>query len=117
MANVKLNSIFTSISGKLSKDSNITTRTRNGIPHAYEIRNPYTGDPTQLQRNQRNTFAEAVVQATAILSDPQQRKEWQSRYDAYRQQITQSPYSDNLPFNAKGRPYSTLRGYIIASLN
>ena len=117
MAELKLNSIFTEISGKILKDSNITTRTRNGIPHAYEIRNPYKGDPSQSQRNQRNTFADAVTQATAILSDPQLRKEWQSRYDTYRQQITQSPHSDNLPLNSKGRPYSTLRGYIIASLS
>ena len=117
MAELKLNSVFTEISGKLSKKSNITTRTRNDIPHAYEIRNPYKGDPSQSQRTQRNTFTEAVAQTQTILSDPTQLQHWQTLYNQYLQQIAQSPHSTTLPRNAKGRPYSTLRGYIIAILS
>ena len=117
MANVELNPIFTSISGKLSKNSKITTRTRNGKSHAYEIRNPFQGDPSQSQRTQRNTFTEAVAQTQTILSDPTQRQHWQSLYNQYLQQIAQSPHSTTLPLNAKGKPYSTLRGYIIAMLS
>lgn len=117
MAKLKLNSVFTEISGKLSKKSNIATRTRNGIPHAYEIRNPFKGDPSQIQLTQRNTFTEVVAQAQTILSTPDQRQHWQNLYDQYRQQIAQSPHSTTLPLNAKGKPYSTLRGYIIAMLS
>ncbi len=117
MANVELNPIFTSISGKLSKNSKITTRTRNGKSHAYEIRNPFQGDPSQSQRTQRSTFSDAVTETSKILQNPEQRQHWQSLYNQYHQQITQSPHSTTLPLNAKGKPYSTLRGYIIAMLS
>ena len=117
MAKLDLNPIFTGISGKLSKDSKITTRTRNGISHAYEIRHPFQGDPSQSQLTQRSTFADAVTEASKILQNPELRQHWQSRYNSYCQQIAQSPNSTSLPLNAKGKPYSTLRGFIIASLS
>ena len=117
MAELKLNSVFTEISGKLSKNSKITTRTRNGISHAYEIRHPFQGDPSQSQLTQRSTFADAVTEASKILQNPELRQHWQSLYNQYHQQITQSPHSTTLPLNAKGKPYSTLRGYIIAMLS
>ena len=117
MAKLDLNPIFTGISGKLSKDSKITTRTRNGISHAYEIRHPFQGDPSQSQLTQRSTFSDAVTEVSKILQNPELRQHWQSRYNSYRQQRAQSPNSTSLPLNAKGKPYSTLRGFIIASLS
>ncbi len=117
MANIELNPIFTSISGKLSKNSKITTRTRNGKSHAYEIRHPFQGDPSQSQLTQRTTFSDAVTETSKILQNTEQRQHWQSLYNDYRQQIAQSPQSTNLPLNTKGKPYSTLRGFIIASLS
>ena len=66
MAKLDLNPIFTGISGKLSKDSKITTRTRNGISHAYEIRHPFQGDPSQSQLTQRSTFSNAQHSPTQL---------------------------------------------------
>ena len=117
MAKLDLNPIFTGISGKLSKDSKITTRTRNGISHAYEIRHPFQGNPSQSQLTQRSTFSDAVTEVSKILQNPELHQHWQSLYNSYRQQIAQSPNSTSLPLNAKGKPYSTLRGFIIASLS
>jgi hypothetical protein len=50
----------------------------------------------------------AVKQASAILKDPAQKADWEHRYASYRKHYRAS---------SSARYYSTLRGFIIASLS
>jgi len=108
MAKVIPSLAFDNFSGKLGRKDRIILRTRYGKTHAYTIENPYTGPATEAQNTMRSTFGMAVKQASAILKDPEQKAEWERRYASYRKHYRAS---------SSARYYSTLRGFIIATLN
>ena len=83
--------------------------------NGYPDRRPFTqergerapfGDKEQAQT--RSSFGMAVKQASAVLKDPAQKAEWERRYSSYRKHYRSS---------SSARYYSTLRGFIIATLN
>ena len=108
MAKVIPSLAFDNFSGKLGRNDRIILRTRYGKTHAYTIENPYTGPATEAQNTMRSTFGMAVKQASAILKDPEQKADWERRYASYRKHYRASSSSHY---------YSTLRGFIIATLN
>ena len=108
MAKVIPSLAFDNFSGKLGRKDRIILRTRYGKTHAYTIENPYTGPSTEAQNTMRSTFGMAVKQASAILKDPEQKADWERRYASYRKHFRASSSSHY---------YSTLRGFIIATLN
>ena len=108
MAKVIPSLAFDNFSGKLSRKDRIVLRTRYGKTHAYTIDNPYKGPYTEAQKTMRSTFGMASKQASVILNEPAQRADWERRYAYYRKHYRASSSS---------RYYSTLRGFIIASLN
>ena len=108
MATVQPSVAFDAIQGKLKRDDRIVFRTRNGRTHAYAFDNPFRGTASAEQAQTRSMFGMAVKQASVILNDPTQRTEWERRYASYRKHYRSS---------SSARYYSTLRGFIIASLN
>ena len=107
MAHVETNVAIDSFQGKLKRNDRIVYRTRNGKTHAYAFDNRFRGTASEEQAHTRSTFGEAVKQASAILKDPVQKADWERRYTAYRKHYRTSSSSHY---------YSTLRGFIIASL-
>ena len=109
MAKVTFLPPIANISGRLSSDSKIVLRTRNGRTQAYIIEHPYAG-PVKPQRQRTiNSFKEAVNQSKTILADPVQKAEWQKRYKKHKDYFRRHPSS---PY----KRYSTLRGFVIAQL-
>ena len=109
MAKVTFLPPIANISGRLSSDSKIVLRTRNGRTQAYIIEHPYTG-PVKPQRQRTiNSFKEAVNQSKTVLADPAQKAAWQKRYQKHKDYFRRHPSS---PY----KKYSTLRGFVIAQL-
>ena len=108
MAHVETNVAIDSFQGKFKRDDRIVYRTRNGRTHAYAFDNPFRGTASEEQAQTRSAFGMAVKQASAILKDPAQKAEWELRYAAYRKHYRHS---------SSRKFYSTLRGFIIATLN
>ena len=108
MAHVETNVAIDSFQGKLKRNDRIVYRTRNGRTHAYAFDNPFRGTASEEQAQTRSTFGMAVKQASAILKDPEQKADWERRYASYRKHYRAS---------SSAHYYSTLRGFIIASLN
>ena len=108
MAKVIPSLAFDNFSGKLGRKDRIILRTRYGKTHAYTIENPYTGPASEAQNTMRSAFGMAVKQASVILKDPEQKADWERRYASYRKHYRASSSSHY---------YSTLRGFIIATLN
>ena len=108
MATVQPSVAFDAIQGKLKRDDRIVFRTRNGRTHAYAFDHPFRGTASEEQAQTRSTFGMAVKQASVILNDPAQRADWERRYASYRKHYRSS---------SSARYYSTLRGFIIATLN
>ncbi len=106
MAKVEPALPFDHFSGKLSSKERIVMRTRNGRMHAYAILNPYT------------TFSEAVHLCKTEMSDPDRLAYWQDRYLQYRKAANKHVGRANAKFlgTTSDKFYSTLRGFIIASL-
>lgn len=109
MAKVTFIPPIASISGRLSYNSKIVLRTRNGRTQAYVIEHPYTGPVAPERQRTINAFAEAVNQSKTVLADPTQRAEWQKRYNKHRDYFRRHPSSSD-------KRYSTLRGFVIAQL-
>ena len=108
MAQVQPSVALDAIQGKFKRDDRIVFRTRNGRTHAYAFDHPFRGTASEEQAQTRSTFGMAVKQASAILNDPAQRADWERRYASYRKHYRAS---------SSARYYSTLRGFIIATLN
>jgi len=108
MAKVQTSVALDAIQGKFKRDDRIVFRTRNGRTHAYAFDNPFRGTASEEQAQTRSTFGMAVKQASAILNNPDQRAGWERRYASYRKHYRSS---------SSARYYSTLRGFIIATLN
>lgn len=107
MAHVETNVAIDSFQGKFKRNDRIVYRTRNGKTHAYAFDNPFRGTASEEQAQTRSTFGMAVKQASAILKDPEQKADWERRYAAYRKHYRHS---------SSHKFYSTLRGFIIATL-
>lgn len=133
MADVKPSLPFDSFSGKLSRKEDIAMRTRNGRTHAYAIKNPYKGPLAESRKRAIGTFSEAVRLCKAEMADPERLAFWQDRYLQYYKAAQKNLNNANKKFlgivntpqfNASGilktpkdKFYSTLRGFIIASLS
>ena len=119
MAHVEPALPFDHFKGKLSRSERIVMRTRNGRTHAYAILNPYTGPLAESRKRAISTFSEAVRLCKTEMTDPDRLAYWQDRYIQYRKAANKYIVRANTKF--LGAPsdkyYSTLRGFIIASLS
>lgn len=119
MAHVEPALPFDHFSGKLSRNERIVMRTRNGRTHAYAIQNPYTGPLAESRKRAISTFSEAVRLCKTEMSDPHRLAYWQARYIQYRKAANKHVPRANSKFlgTTSDKFYSTLRGFIIASLS
>jgi hypothetical protein len=119
MAKVEPALPFDHFSGKLSRKERIVMRTRNGRTHAYAIQNPYTGPLAESRKRAISTFSEAVRLYKTEMSDPDRLAYWQDRYLQYRKAASKHVGRANNIFIGitSDKFYSTLRGFIIASLS
>ena len=119
MAHIEPALPFDHFSGKLSRRERIVMRTRNGRTHAYAIQNPYTGPLAESRKRAINTFSQAVKQCKTEMSDPDRLAYWQNRYTQYCKAANKHLARANAKFlgTTSDRFYSTLRGFIIASLS
>ena len=94
-------------------------RTRNGRTHAYAITNPYTGPLAESRKRAISTFSEAVRLCKSEMSNPNRLAYWQDRYILYRKATNKHVARANSKFlgTTSDKFYSTLRGFIIASLS
>ena len=119
MAHVEPALPFDHFSGKLARKERIVMRTRNGRTHAYAIQNPYTGPLAESRKRAISTFSEAVRLCKTEMSDSDRLAYWQARYIQYRKAANKHVVRANTKFlgTASDKFYSTLRGFIIASLS
>ena len=126
MAKVQPALPFDNFSGRLSSRETIVMRTRNGATHAYAIMRPYTGPLAESRKQAISTFSQAVRQCKSEMTDPERLVYWQTRYQQYCQMARRNTARANAKFlgtatTSPSRPttkfYSTLRGFIIASLS
>ena len=129
MAHIEPALPFDHFSGKLSRKERIVMRTRNGRTHAYAITNPYTGPLAESRKRAISTFSPAVTLCKSEMLDPERFAYWQNRYIQYRKAANKhlaranakflgTPASSSASANTRSSDkfYSTLRGFIIASL-
>ena len=119
MAKVEPSLSFDHFSGKLSRQDKIVLRTRNGRTHAYAIMNPYTGPLAESRKQAISTFSQAVKQCKSEMSDPERLAYWQDRYSQYTKAANKHLARANSKYlgTTSVKYYSTLRGFIIASLS
>ena len=119
MAKVEPALPFDHFSGKLSRKERIVLRTRNGRTHAYAITNPYTGPLAESRKRAISTFSQAVTLCKSEMLDPERLAYWQDRYIQYRKAANKHVARANAKFlgTTSDKFYSTLRGFIIASLS
>lgn len=110
MATLTPSSLIQKISGKTSRNETIIYRTRNGRTHAYIMHNPYKGEFSDSQKNTINNFAEASKRYNSEINDPQKLQFWQQEYNKHLKK------TKNFSATSKIKRYSTLRGFIIASI-
>ena len=110
---------FDHFSGKLSRKERIVMRTRNGRTHAYAIMNPYTGPLAESRKRAISTFSQAVTLCKSEMLDPERLAYWQDRYIQYCKAANKHVPRANAKFlgTTSDKFYSTLRGFIIASLS
>lgn len=90
------NILFESLSGKICSDSDVSIRHRKSGLSAYRWNKNTVIKPTAARLAQRQLFKLATQAASAILSDPLQRAQWQKNF-------------------VKQRKYAYLYGFIIAA--
>ena len=130
MAHIEPALPFDHFSGKLSRKERIVMRTRNGRTHAYAIVHPYTGPLAESRKRAISTFSQAVTLCKSEMLDPERLAYWQDRYIQYCKAANKHVPRANAKFigthasssaSANTRSsdefYSTLRGFIIASLS
>ena len=130
MAKVEPALPFDHFSGKLSRKERIVMRTRSGRTHAYAIMNPYTGPLAESRKRAISTFSQAVTLCKSEMLDPERLAYWQDRYIQYCKAANKHvaranakflcpPASSSASANTRSSDkfYSTLRGFIIASLS
>ena len=119
MAKVEPALPFDHFSGKLSRNERIVMRTRNGRTHAYAIMNPYTGPLAESRKRAISTFSQAVTICKSEMLAPERLTYWQDRYIQYCIAANKHVARANAKFlgTTSDKFYSTLRGFIIASLS
>ena len=130
MAHIEPALPFDHFSGKLSRNERIVMRTRNGRTHAYAIMNPYSGPLAESRKRAISTFSQAVTLCKSEMLDPERLAYWQDRYIQYRKAANKHVARANAKFlgtpalssasantRSSDKFYSTLRGFIIASLS
>ena len=119
MAHIEPALPFDHFSGKFSRKERIVMRTRNGRTHAYAITNPYTGPLAESRKRAISTFSQAVTLCKSEMLDPERLAYWQDRYIQYRKAANKHVARANVKFlgTTSDKFYSTLRGFIIASLS
>ena len=101
MAKAELEPPFNSVSGKLSKDSEMYFTQRFGETVVSNY--PKHKDPAKITDRQKAryvVFQQAVAQATIELTDPQRKAYWLEQFNAQKEP----------------KKYKTLRGFVIAQL-
>ena len=88
--------------GKLSKDSDVVYRTRNGKQHSYKQKSSSV-PPSKAQKAYRANFGKITAIVNAILADPKQTAEWQEKMLEYNRLI---PISSGQP------RYKTVRSFV-----
>ncbi|MBQ7631291.1 MAG: GNAT family N-acetyltransferase [Paludibacteraceae bacterium] len=88
--------------GKLSKDSPLVYRTRNGKQHSYTPKESSV-PPSKAQKAHRKLFGKVTSIVNAIMADPQQAAEWNERRIAYNKTLISDPYA---------KRYKTTRSYV-----
>ena len=111
MASLTPSSPIQDISGKFSWKEKVVYRTRNGRTHAYAILNPYKGELADSRKAAISLFAEASRRCTADMQDADRLAYWQAEY---RQHLKRTK---NLSSDSRIKRYSTLRGFIIATIS
>lgn len=119
MAKVQPALPFDHFRGRLSTRERIVMRTRNGRTHAYAVMHPYTGPLAESRKRAIGTFSEAVHQCKSEMSDPERLAWWQDRYIQYRRAAGKHTERANEKYLGArtDKFYSTLRGFIIASIS
>ena len=119
MAHIEPALPFDHFSGKLSRKERIVMRTRNGRTHAYAIMNPYAGPLAESRKRAISTFSQAVTLCKSEMSDPERLAYWQDRYIQYCKAANKHVARANAKFlgTTFDKYYSTLRGFIIASIS
>ena len=119
MAHIEPALPFDHFRGKLSCKERIVMRTRNGRTHAYAITNPYTGPLAESRKRAICTFSQAVTLCKSEMLDPERLAFWQNRYIQYCKAANKHVARANAKFlgTTSDKFYSTLRGFIIASLS
>ena len=108
MAKAKLEIPFSSVSGRLSGDSEtyVTMRYGQTVISNY----PKRRDPKKITAHQKElnaNFAQVVAQVKLELSDPVRRAYWQEQFDKHQRATVNKPTVQR---------YKTLRGFTIAQL-
>lgn len=108
MAKAKLEIPFSSVSGRLSGDSEtyVTMRYGETVISNY----PKRREPKKITQHQKDlnaNFAQVVAQVKLELSDPVHRAYWQEQFDKHQRATANKPTAQR---------YKTLRGFTIAQL-
>ena len=108
MAKAKLEIPFSSVSGRLSGDSEtyVTMRYGETVISNY----PKRRDPKKITQHQKElnaNFAQVVAQVKVELADPVRKAYWQSEFDKHQRATANKPTAQR---------YKTLRGFTIAQL-
>ena len=119
MAQITPSSPIQSLSGKFSWTEKIIYRTRNGRTHAYVMHNPYNkGELAESRKAAINLFAEASRLCSQEMQDPDRLAYWQEEYKKHLNRTKNlSPASYKSRPSSRTKRYSTLRGFILASLS
>jgi len=119
MAKIETEFPFNRFRGKVSSNERIVMRTRNGRTHSYVISKPYKGPVSENRRRTINRFSELVSLCKTEMSDPANLASWQDQYAKYVKLARKNVSRANARFIGitSDKLYSTLRGFIIASLS
>ena len=105
MAHIDPSSLINGFSGKFSKNERIVYRT-----HAYVLANPYKGELSDAQKEVISLFAQATELCKTEMQDSERLEFWKEEYKQHLKLAHK--HSSDSAFTT----YSTLRGFIIASL-
>ena len=108
MAKAKLEIPFSSVSGRLSGDSEIYVTMRYGQTVISNY--PQRRDPKKITAHQKElnaNFAQVVARVKTELSDPVRKAHWQAEFDKHQRATANKPTV---------QCYKTLRGFTIAQL-
>ena len=94
MSKIKLEAPFRQFRGKICKHSDIIYKEMYGTQFTSQVCKPYTGEPSEAQTTQRERFAQAKANVTALSSE---------EVAAYKEAFKKYP----------GK-YKTLSGYMLA---